>query len=63
MPFLKTIGQKIEGFKGRKFFAREPSGSVLPTAYGGGPIVNSDFAFWICVLSSNVICSTESYPT
>jgi len=42
----------MEGFKGRKFFAREPSGSILPAAAGGGQFVNSGFASWICGLNS-----------
>jgi len=33
---ISASGQKMEGFKGRKFFAREPSGLVLPAAAGGG---------------------------
>jgi len=42
----------MEGFKGRKFFAREPSGSVLPAAASGGQFVNSGSASLIYGLNS-----------
>jgi len=41
----------MEGFKGRKFFAREPMG-FLPAAAGGGQFVRSSFVSWIYGLNS-----------
>ncbi|GFP25435.1 hypothetical protein HKBW3S25_00907 [Candidatus Hakubella thermalkaliphila] len=40
------------------FFTREPSGSVLPAAAGGGPFVSSGFVFWICGLKQLWECVT-----
>jgi len=42
---------KMDRFKRRKLFAREPSG-FLPAACGGGQVVRSSFVSWIYGLNS-----------
>jgi len=51
VKIFQQTGKKWRGFRSTnpwKFFAREPSGSVLSAVAGGGPLVISDFASWIC---------------
>ena len=39
LPYFVDRVKKIEGFKGRKFFARDPSVSEIPAKIGSSVVV------------------------